>query len=82
MSHSVSQWTSSDAWRAQNPSFGVGSDLAWQVNPFVGYQFSKLFEIDVAYRWLGMKYENGSGTEYFLYDMVISGAEIGFMFHF
>lgn len=75
-----------DKWRlgllADIGGFGVGSDLAWQVNPFVGYQFSKLFEIDVAYRWLGMKYENGSGTEYFLYDMVISGAEIGFMFHF
>jgi len=73
-------------WRlgllADMGGFGVGSDFAWQVNPFVGYQFSKLFEIDLAYRWLGMKYETGSGTDFFLYDITISGAEIGFMFHF
>ncbi len=62
--------------------FGIGSDLAWQINPFVGYQFSKLFEIDLAYRWLSMDYESGADTDYFLYDMVISGPEIGFLFHF
>lgn len=62
--------------------FGIGSDLAWQINPFVGYQFSKLFEIDLAYRWLSMDYETGNGTDYFLYDMVISGPEIGLLFHF
>ena len=62
--------------------FGIGSDLAWQINPFVGYQFSKLFEIDLAYRWLSMDYETGSGTDQFEYDMVISGPEIGLLFHF
>lgn len=63
--------------------FGIGSDLTWQVHPFVGYQFSKLFEIDLAYRWLYMDYNSGKiGLDYFLYDMVISGPEIGFLFHF
>ena len=62
--------------------FGVGSNLAWQINPFVGYQFSDLFEIDLAYRWLAMDYETGSGSDKFVYDMLISGPEIGFLFHF
>ena len=62
--------------------FGVGSDLAWQINPFVGYQFSDLFEIDLAYRWLSMDYETGTGTDKFVYDMLISGPEIGLLFHF
>lgn len=62
--------------------FGIGSDFAWQIHPFAGYQFSKLFEVNVAYRWLGMKYENGSGTDRFLYDIVTSGAEVGVKFHF
>ena len=62
--------------------FGMGSDFAWEINPIVGYQFSKLFEIDIAYRWLGMDYETGTGTDYFKYDMVISGPEIGLLFHF
>ncbi|TLX72455.1 hypothetical protein E9993_18155 [Labilibacter sediminis] len=62
--------------------FGLGSDFAWQIHPFAGYQISKLIEVDVAYRWLGMKYENGSGTDRFLYDIVTSGPEIGILFHF
>ncbi|MGI9531092.1 hypothetical protein [Lutimonas sp.] len=74
------------SWRlgmiADIGGFGIGSDLAWQVNPFVGYQFSKLFEIDLAYRWLAMDYNTGKGQDYFLYNMVISGPEIGFLFHF
>jgi len=74
------------SWRlgmlADIGGFGIGSDLAWQIYPFVGYQFSKLFEIDLAYRWLAMDYNTGNGQDYFLYDMVISGPEIGLLFHF
>lgn len=62
--------------------FGIGSDLAWQFNPFVGYRFSKLFEIALAYRWISMDYDTGSSIDYFLYDLTISGAELGLVFHF
>ena len=62
--------------------FGIGSDFAWQVNPTVGYRFSNLFEMALAYRWLSMDYNTGEGIDYFLYDMTISGPEIGFLFHF
>jgi len=62
--------------------FGLGSDFTWEVNPFGGYQFSDLFEISAAYRWLGMNYETGSGSNRFLYDMVISGPQLGLLFHF
>ncbi len=62
--------------------FGIGSDFAWQVFPYVGYRFSRLFELTAGYRAIGMKYETGSGDDYFLYDMVIFGPQIGFAFHF
>jgi len=62
--------------------FGLGSDFAWQLHPFAGYQVSNLIEVGVGYRWLGMKYENGSGMDHFLYDIVTSGPEIGVAFHF
>jgi hypothetical protein len=69
--------------------FGIGSDLAWQINPSVGYQFTKLFQLGVEYRWFGMKYETGSGTstgiiltDLFLYDVTTSGPAIKFSFHF
>lgn len=62
--------------------FGVGSDFTWQVFPFVGYRFSDLFEISGGYRALGMDYKTGSGDDYFLYDMVIFGPQLGLVFHF
>jgi len=75
-----------DKWRfglyTDIGGFGVGSKFTWQVYPFAGYQFSKLFEMDLAWRWLGINYENGSETDYFQYNMVINGPEIGFLFHF
>jgi hypothetical protein len=60
--------------------FGVGSDLAWQVYPKVGYRFSKLFELNAAYRVISMDYNKGDPA--FLYDMQIFGPEIGLAFHF
>ncbi len=62
--------------------FGIGSDYAWLINPFAGYQFSKLFEVNAAFRWNGMKYESGTGDDLFKYDMTLYGPSIGFMLHF
>ena len=62
--------------------FGIGSDFAWQVFPYVGYRFSRLFALDLGYRALGMKYETGSGDDLFIYDMVVFGLQLGFLFHF
>ena len=62
--------------------FGLGSKYAYQVNLFAGYQILKWFEIDVAYRLDGMKYEKGSGTDLFIYDMILHGPSIGLVFHF
>ena len=62
--------------------FGLGSDLTWQLKPIVGYRFSDLFEMNLAYRWIGIDYEKGNNSDSFKYDMVISGPELGFLFHF
>ncbi len=62
--------------------FGISSDFAWQVFPFVGYRFSQVFELAGGYRAIGMKYETGSGDDYFLYDMVIFGPQFGIILRF
>ena len=62
--------------------FGIGSDITWQVFPFVGYRFSNLFEVAGGYRALAMKYDTGSGDDYFLYDMITFGPQLGLSFHF
>lgn len=62
--------------------FGIASDFAWQVLPFVGYRFSRVFELTASYRAIGMKYETGEGSDYFLYDMVTFGPQIGITLRF
>ncbi len=62
--------------------FGIGSSIAWQVLPFVGYRFATWFELALTYRAMGMDYETGGGTDLFVYDMTVFGPEIGFVFHF
>ena len=62
--------------------FGIGSKYAYQINPFVGYEIAKWFEIDVAYRLDGKKYEKGSGTDLFVYDVLLHGPSLGFVFKF
>lgn len=62
--------------------FSIGSDYAWQVFPFVGYRFSRLFELGAGYRAIGMKYETGTDDDLFIYDMTIFGPQIGALFHF
>ena len=62
--------------------FGIGSDFAWQVFPHLGYRFGDLFELSGGYRVTGMKYEDGSGDDLFVYDMILFGPQFGFGFHF
>ena len=80
-----------DHWRlglrADFGGFTLGSQYAWQAYTYGGYNFDgikgrRLFELGLAFRALGMKYETGSGRDRFVYDMIIWGPEIGFLFHF
>jgi hypothetical protein len=62
--------------------FGVGSDVAWQVFPYVGWQFAAWGSLQAGYRWVYADYETGSGASLFRYDMLTQGAQIGVTFHF
>ncbi len=62
--------------------FGVGSDLTWQIFPYVGWQFARWGSLELGYRWLDMDYENGSGASRFKYDMLNQGPQFGFTAHF
>ena len=45
-----------------------GEGFAWYFTGTVGYRFSKLFSLGLAYRILNMNYETGSGLDYFSID--------------
>lgn len=68
--------------RGEIGGFGIGSDLAWQVQAVAGYRFSKLFDLSAGYRAIGLDYTSGEGNAAFIYDMVTHGPEIKFGFNF
>ena len=69
-------------FRGEIGGFGIGSDLAWQMQAVAGYQFSKLFSITGGYRIISLDYETGSGQNFFKYDVDTSGPTVRFGFQF
>lgn len=59
-----------------------GSDFAWFGNATFGYRFSDLFTLGVAYQILGLDYQTGSGSDYYKWDVALSGIGLvlGFTF--
>jgi hypothetical protein len=62
--------------------FGVGSELAWQAYADIGWKASELVSVILGYRVIDMDYEDGSGLEYFHYDLQIAGPQLGVAFRF
>lgn len=69
-------------FRGEIGGFGIGSDLAWQMQAVAGYQFSQLFSITGGYRIISLDYETGSGQDYFNYNIDTSGPTVRFGFQF
>ena len=61
--------------------FGIGTDFTWQLQADFGYQFSELFYTTVGYRVISMDYDNGSGSDRFMYDVKTYGAVVRFGFN-
>ena len=62
--------------------FGIGSDFTWQAYPHFDWRFAKWGSAQLGYRWLGTDYEDGSGLNRFVYDVVVQGFQLGLTFHF
>jgi hypothetical protein len=67
-------------FRAEIGGFGIGSDLAWQIQAMAGYRFSRLFDLTAGYRVISLDYSSGEGAATFVYDMVTFGPMIRFGF--
>lgn len=74
------RWLAS--FRGDIGGFGIGSDLSWQLNPMVGYRFSRVVSTQLSYRVLYIDYQDGEGPTEFRYDVTTSGAQLGFSFAF
>ncbi len=69
-------------FRGDIGGFGVGSDLAWQIQAYAGYRFSKLFQATIGYRYIAIDYDSGEDRERFIYDINTYGLVIRFGFNF
>jgi hypothetical protein len=69
-------------FRGEIGGFGIGSDLAWQMQAYAGYRFSKLFQITGGYRIISLDYESGTGQNRFMYNVDTSGPVVRFGFNF
>lgn len=74
--------TSRFTFLANAGGFGLGSDIAIQMRPMVSFGVSSSTTIDVGYQVFYMKYESGSGSRRFMYDVVTDGPILGATFRF
>ncbi len=75
-----------DEWsfnlRGDIGGFGIGSELTWQVFPWLSWQFGARASMQVGYRWISVDYDEGSGLDEFVYDVVTQGVQAGVTFRF
>ncbi len=69
-------------FRGDLGGFGIGSDFTWQLQGYAGYRFSKLFQLSVGYRILGINYDDGEYEERFIFDLNEFGPVIRLGFNF
>lgn len=62
--------------------FGVGSDLFWQIQAHVTYEFSGRMNMSAGYRFISVDYDHGSGADRFVYDMTTFGPVLRFAWVF
>jgi hypothetical protein len=62
--------------------FGVGAQFSWQGIAAVTWQATKIMQVVGGYKYLREEYESGSGSNYFKYDIAMSGPAVGVAFTF
>ena len=75
-----------DKWlfqfRGDLGGFGVGSNFTWQLQGYVGYRFTKLFQLSAGYRFLSTDYSSGEGRKEFIFNVNEFGPVVRFGFNF
>jgi hypothetical protein len=69
-------------FRGDIGGFGVGSRLTWQLFPYVSWRVARSVSLQAGYRVLSIDYENGTGNERVLYDVIELGPQLGVNFPF
>ena len=84
----IARWKTDvkDKWlfqlRGDLGGFGVGSDFTWQLQGYVGYRFTPVFQLSAGYRFLSTEYYAGEEPKDFVFDVNEFGPVIRFGFNF
>ena len=74
-----------DAWtfnlRGDVGGFGVGSDFAWQIFPFLSWQFGDRASMQVGFRWLSGTTKKAAAWTSSSLDVVTQGPQLGVICH-
>ncbi len=62
--------------------FGIGADFAWQAIATARWKASDRLDVIASFRYLDVDYEDGSGADLFVYDVVTSGPGLGLTYRF
>ena len=62
--------------------FGVGSDFTWQLSGDLTYAFTERTHLAMGFRYIDFDYEDGSGLDYFKFDVAEYGLAVGLRFDF
>lgn len=65
-------------FRGDAGGFGAGADLTWQAFPHLVWKMSERWSLQAGYRWVSTDYETGGGRDYFKYDVLSQGPQLGF----
>ena len=70
-----------DKWtldaQADIGGFGAASDVAWNLAAHIGYRLTPRLTLLGGYRILDIDYEDGTGSDAFVFDVTTSGLQIG-----
>lgn len=71
------------ALRTDIGGFGMGSNFTYNIEPGMGYKFSKLLTGTLKYRYLNGEYDNDkNGEDHFYVDVTLKGPALGLQFTF
>ncbi|HSD73437.1 MAG TPA: hypothetical protein VLB75_01630 [Steroidobacteraceae bacterium] len=66
--------------RADIGGFGVGSELAWQIEALFDWRLSARTSFQIGYRWIDIDYEDDDSG--FIYDILTQGPQAGVTWRF
>ncbi len=62
--------------------FGAGSDFTWNIEAGAEFSLTRRLGLQILFKTLGIDYQQGSGSSFYKYDVVMPGFVIGLPIRF